>query len=358
MGRFFNPNPPPTDYGYRPINTGGGGSVSRREPAKRDLASEKRDAEAAASKSSGGDPDKYADSLTKAGYAEDAVKFKDSYAKAQEQNLKVEELEMKQTLEQLRTASDMSRAGREDLAIQIVNKGIDDPQEQYSSFKYNSKNGKVDWVNNSGEKGQHDLNAIIKAATNSEAQFKEQAAMERVKLQSMKDAKTLSPTDLQGIALTKNIALEGLMKSTGDTAEGVLKKHPYLENSPTEKTLILNANMKELGPAIATAVGSNPQLFKMFGAKTADDAAQIFADVFTATQTKLRDAAGKAQEPKPGGAPNPKTSKGGESASVTVTTKDHPAFKDTVTMVNPEGKEGKVPAKDVAEAEAAGWKKK
>ena len=356
MARFFNPNEPAFDYGYRSTMSGGGGS--RAPKPKRDLASEKRDAEAMASKLSEGDPDKYASTLTKLGYAEEAVKYKDTYAKAREQDIKVQELEMNQSIEQERAASDLSRAGREDLALRIINNNINNPEERYSSFKYNPKNGKVNWANNAGETGEHDLNAIIKAGTKSQVQFQEQAAMERVKLQTMKDPKTLSPTDLLGIALTKNIALEGIMKSTGEAAEIVLKKNPHLENSPTEKTLILNANTKELAPMIGAAIQANPQLFKMFGAKTPDDAAKIFADVFIATQTQLRDAAGKAQEPKPGGSPNPKTSKGGESSSVTVTTRDHPAFKDSVLMVSPDGREGQVAAKDVDAASAAGYKKK
>ena len=356
MGRFFNPNPPPTDYGYRPINTGGGGGVSRREKPKRDLASEKRDAEAVASKLSGGDPDKYADTLTKLGYAEDAIKYKDSYAKAEEQELKVQELETNQVTEQLRVASDLARAGREDLAIRVVNKGIDDPAEQYSSFKY--KNGKVDWINNSGEKGQHDLDAVIKAGTKSSDQFKEQMANYRVKLSSMKDPRTMSPSDLLGVALSKQITLEGLMKKNNQTADEVIKANPHLENSPLEKDMIVKEKMGNLTPVISAMVQSNPGMFKVFGAKTPDDAAQIVVDIFAASQKKLLEGVKPAAEPKAGGSPNPKTTKGGESSSVSVSEKSHPAFKDAVLMVSPDGREGKVPADRVEEAEAKGYKVK
>ena len=325
MGVFYQP-PPRIQIDFTTQLPSVGGS-SGRAPKGRDLAVEKRNAEAEASVVSKGDPELYAAHLTKLGYAEDAVKYKDTYAKTKEQELKVRELEVDQTVDQLRVAADLAKGGNEQLAIRVANKMVENPEEKYVSLKYSPKNNKVESITASGQKQSLDIDNLIKSATDSKTQFQEQAATYRTKLQTMKDPRTLSPTDLLGISMVKRLEIEKDL-GTGAKYDDIIKRKPYLELAPLEKEMILKWQQGDLGSVVAAATQANPGMFDTYGAKTPEAAAGIIARIFKSTQDQLRKETSPSADPKSGGAGAPNISKGGESTSINTSERSHPSFKE------------------------------
>lgn len=298
---------------------------SSRQPAKRDLAAEKQDAMAKASKVSDGDPDKYADALTKLGYAEDAIQYKDKYAKAKEAELKVEEMEMNQDVERMRVAADMARAGREDLAMKIANKTVPDIENKIIRMKYNPKKDSISYETHAGETGDMSVEGLIKAGTDSATQFKEMAASYRTKLSTMKDPKTMSPTDLLGISMVKRLEIEKDM-GNGMSYDEVIKKKPHLELAPLEKEMILKWQQGDLGSVVAAATQANPGMFDTYGAKTPEQAAGIIARIFKSTQAQLKEQTAPNADPKGGGSGAPKAPIK-EGTSISTSGRSHPSFK-------------------------------
>lgn len=332
MGVFYNPQGqmPLSQFGFdTQVPSVGVASRGRKQPAKRDLAAEKQDAMAKASKVSDGDPDKYADTLTKLGYAEDAVQYKDKYAKAEEQKLKAEELEVTQYVERLRVASDLARSGREDLATQVANKMIPDMDSKFTRMKYNSKKDSILYETHSGETGEMSVEGLLKAGTDSATQFKEMAATYRTKLSTMKDPKNLSMADLLANAAMKRLETEKDM-SKGMTKEEVIKKKPHLALLPFEKELILKHQQGDLSSVVAAFAQSNPGMFETYGVKTAEGAASMMAKILKSTQDEVFKETSSRADPKgeagtgAGALPKAPTKEG---TSISTSERSHPSFK-------------------------------
>lgn len=359
MGVFYNPQAPMpiSQMGFKSqIGGATGGGRAAKPEKKRDLAAEKQDAMAKASKISAGNPDKYAEVLTSLGYAEDAIQYKDKFAKAEMERLKVEELEVNQQTEQLRLASDLARSNREDLAMRVANKMIPDVENQYIRMKYNPKTDEVAFETHAGDTGSMNVDALIKAGTKSQVQFQEQAATYRTKLQTMKDPKQMTPTELLGVAMVKHLEIENQMGKTGDSYEDVIKKSPNLKLEPLEKTMILKWKQGDLTPVVAAMTAANPGMFKRYGAKTPEDDAKIVSTLFRTLQDALEKETTPNVEPQEGGGgAKPQGKKGGASASISTSERSHPAFTKPVTMKSPDGRTGKVAPENIDKAIKDGW---
>lgn len=358
-GVFYNPDKPMPigQIGYEtgPISSPQPMARSSRQPAKRDLESEYREAFMAATKDSGGDPTKLAESLKTRGWGDKAVEYLDNYSKQRKQELDLEVAEVDQKAKFARMAGDFIRSGRKDLAIYAANKAIDDPEQAVEDITFNPKTNMVAYLHVNGQKTAGELDALIKADTNSETQFKEQAAYERLRLSQMKDPKTLSPTDLLGIALSKKIITEGRMEKEGTTAEEVYRNDPSLKLSPTELDLIIRQDAGTLGSVTAALVQVNPEMFDVWGK---GDPAQFVVDLTARTQQLYRDELLKGKQPRAGGAGVPKPSESTRT-TIEVAGKVHPAFTDKrgyVIMVDPSGKEGPVNPAKVENALRDGYK--
>ena len=345
MGVFYNPQGPMpiAQMGFQTQiggATGGGGSRRQPKEVKRDLAAEKADAWKQASIVGNGDPIKTADAMSTLGYPDDAAKYKHQVAQTEEQNLKVEEMETMQEVEQLRIGADLLRSGREDLAIRVANKAIPEIENQLIRMKYDPKKDTVAFETHAGDEGSMKVEDLIKAGTSSEKQFTEMAAYKRTLLSTMKDPKTLSVAERTSLAYGKMGNIE-LAMGKGASYDEVIKLHPEWALLPHEEELVakdLEGNPSAVIAAIAT---SNPSLLKVWGFDTPEKAAKFIVDINTISREKYTEARKKRLKPK-AGEPNagstPPTSKTGEKTSISVTERSHPAFKPPEGAVFGKGK--------------------
>lgn len=364
MGVFYNPAGaiPISQIGYEgaPLSSPG---VAGRQPKGRNLEAEFRDAQARANQRAGGDPLKYKAELTAEGYPLEATQFGEQYAKTKKADLDVEELETTRSIENLRRANDLLKAGRKDLALRVLNKDAT-PDNYYADLKYDPRTNNVSYIMSTGEKGTQNSDDIIKAATNAETQFKEQMVTQRLHLQMMRDRDKLSPTELTGIAYQMLIETERLM-STGKTYNQVIKERPDLVLMPQQKELIAKHAEGDFAPIAASIFSNNPGLLKLWGVKTPEDATKLMVNIHSNVRKELGAARTERMGPKvgeqiaPGTTIAPNTGTDRTRTSITISGKQHPAFvtkEGGVRMKSPDGKTGVVPQEKVEQAIKDGFK--
>lgn len=215
MGRFFNPNPPPTDYGYRPINTGGGGGGRASDPLAGEkykrAENERLFSEAQVSNPNSTPPD---DSQTPdteaAAFAADvqngdthfdsekyAAALDKSYGVGMGNQYRNQQLELDQKakmveLENWRMGAMLVKAGKQKEGLELLNKGLD-PGQQFTSIEP-TRNGKYLATDVNGDTQTVDMNDMIDSLVTSTELFK---AKEAWRLHISSKTKKVEPLELK-----------------------------------------------------------------------------------------------------------------------------------------------------------------
>lgn len=197
MGNFYNPNQPPLDFGYRPINTGGGGTSRQTDPLIKEKYARKEnerlfseaqislpnstppddsqtpetmEAARQADVKEGNtqvDPDRYAQALDK------------SYGVAVGNQYRQQQLELDQKtkmveLENWRMGAMLVKAGKQKEGLDLLNSGLN-PEEQFTSIEP-TKNGKYAATNVQGDTQLVDMDDMISSLVSSKDLFNAQQA--------------------------------------------------------------------------------------------------------------------------------------------------------------------------------------
>lgn len=218
MPRFFNPNTPPLDFGYRPIVSGGGSSSGRSDPLVKEKYFKKenerlfkeglvtKEEPVVTQQTSEGEvpsnedmsmaipttktttefsSDKYAEALDKS-YG---VKAGNEY---REQQLKLEQTTTMTQLENFRMGAMLVSAGRKKEGLELINQGLPE-EEQFvdveplggSKFRSVQKDGTVE---------VEDMNDIISSLVSSKDLFN---ARETYRLHLLQKSKAKEPLELK-----------------------------------------------------------------------------------------------------------------------------------------------------------------
>lgn len=355
MGVFYNPQQPMPigQIGYESPQLSSP-SVSRaaKTPApKRDLEAELADARTKASKESKGDPVVYKEILSGLGYSKQANEDMETYAKSRTEELKAEEHMQRFTLDSLRLAADALRAGRGDLAQNILNRAeaATGSSEQYEELAYNPKTDEVSFRLNTGDKGKMGVQQLLEGAVDDNVRLQEANQNERFRIQLSRDQKLLSTDQLTSLALQKMDRIERGV-AAGQKYEDILKVNPELTLSATEYDLIIN-KLNDPKSLISSAIESDPTGFKVFSQKDpADYLAKLMERNLTAQRSILKERLkGRAAEGAGGGIPKP-----GVSEKVSVSGSS--SAKNTVRMRTPDGQELEIPVANKDKALARGLK--
>ncbi len=215
MGRFFNANPAPTDYGYRPINTGGGGFSRQSDP----LAGEKykrkenerlfSEAQVSAPNSTPPDdsqtpetqeaarqadikngntvfdPERYATALEKSYGAVIANKYRD-------QQLELEQKQKMTQLENWRMGAMLVKAGKKEEGLDLINSGLGEDQRFVDISP--TRSGKYQATNAKGDAQEVDMDSMIDSLVSSTELFK---AKEAWRLHLSSKTKKIEPLELK-----------------------------------------------------------------------------------------------------------------------------------------------------------------
>ena len=197
MGNFYNANQPPLDFGYRTINTGGGGGAPRTDPLAKEKYQRAESArlfgEAQESIPNSTPPDDSQTSDTQAAALqadkqnEDTTFSSDKYALALDKSYGVatgnqyraQQLELEQKtqmvqLENWRMGAMLVKAGKQQEGLDLLNKGLT-PDQQFTSIEP-TRNGKYLATNVQGDTQTVDMENMIESLVSSTDLFKAQQA--------------------------------------------------------------------------------------------------------------------------------------------------------------------------------------
>lgn len=255
MARFFNPNTPPIDFGYRPIVSGGGGSGSRpSDPLVKEKYFKKENerlfAEGLTTKetpvtnvtTTEGTPPSVDDMTVAVPTTKTTTEFSsDKYAQAldksygmragneyREQQLKLEQTTTMTQLENFRMGAMLIAAGRKQEGLELVNQGLPE-EEQFvevepvggSKFRSVQKDGTVE---------VEDINEVIASLVSSKDLFN---ARETWKLHLLQKSKAKEPLELKTdevVGVNGQVFNTNTILKVYDETYGAIKK---LADDPT-----------------------------------------------------------------------------------------------------------------------------
>ena len=197
MGNFYNPNQPPTDYGYHTINTGDGNRLPRTDPLLKEkyqrAESTRLFGEAQVSQPNSTPPDDSQTPDTQAAALEadkqngDTTFSSDKYALALDKSYGVatgnqyraQQLELEQKtkmveLENWRMGAMLVKAGKQQEGLDLLNMGLT-PDQQFTSIEP-TRSGKYLATNVQGDTQTVDMDNMIESLVSSTDLFKAQQA--------------------------------------------------------------------------------------------------------------------------------------------------------------------------------------